>query len=208
MAAGLSGPAVRVDRLAVVRGGKVVLSELSCEVAPGTVTGLLGPSGSGKSTLIRSIVGVQQVAGGRVEVLGHPAGSRALRARVGYMTQAPSVYGDLTARENLRFFARVLGRRGDAVDRALAAVSLDDHADRVVDRLSGGQRARVSDDLHVDRHDLLTKVDEAARGASLIAIAHDAGLAGGEGASLPGATDAAEAQPERASAPKKDKDKG
>jgi len=144
VAAGLSGPAVRVDRLAVVRGGKVVLSELSCEVAPGTVTGLLGPSGSGKSTLIRSIVGVQQVAGGRVEVLGHPAGSRALRARVGYMTQAPSVYGDLTARENLRFFARVLGRRGDAVDRALAAVSLDDHADRVVDRLSGGQRARVS----------------------------------------------------------------
>ncbi len=60
MDAGLSGPAVRVDRLRVVRGGKVVLPELSCSVARGRVTGLLGPSGSGKSTLIRSIVGVQR----------------------------------------------------------------------------------------------------------------------------------------------------
>ena len=77
-------------------------------------------------------------------MLGEPAGSRGLRARVGYMTQAPSVYGDLTARENLRFFARVLGARERAVERALDAVSLLDHADRVVDRLSGGQRARVS----------------------------------------------------------------
>ena len=144
MAAGLSGAAVRVDALRVVRGGKVVLPELTCEVAAGSVTGLLGPSGSGKSTLIRAIVGVQRVGGGAVEVLGEPAGSPALRARVGYMTQAPSVYGDLTVRENLRFFARVLGAGGDAVERAVASVSLQDHADRVVDRLSGGQRARVS----------------------------------------------------------------
>ena len=77
-------------------------------------------------------------------MLGEPAGSRRLRSRVGYMTQAPSVYGDLTVRENLRFFARVLGAGGDAVERAVASVSLQDHADRVVDRLSGGQRARVS----------------------------------------------------------------
>jgi ABC-2 type transport system ATP-binding protein len=144
VAAGLSGAAVRVDALRVVRGGKVVLPELTCEVAAGSVTGLLGPSGSGKSTLIRAIVGVQRVGGGAVEVLGEPAGSPALRARVGYMTQAPSVYGDLTVRENLRFFARVLGAGGDAVERAVASVSLQDHADRVVDRLSGGQRARVS----------------------------------------------------------------
>ena len=144
MAARLSDAAVRIEGLHVVRGGKVVLPGLSCEVATGSVTGLLGPSGSGKSTLIRAVVGVQRVAGGTVDVLGEPAGSRGLRARVGYMTQAPSVYGDLTARENLRFFARVLGAREGAVERALDAVSLLDHADRVVDRLSGGQRARVS----------------------------------------------------------------
>jgi ABC-2 type transport system ATP-binding protein len=121
-----------------------VLPALSCEVAAGTVTGLLGPSGSGKSTLIRAVVGVQRLAGGRVEVLGHPAGSAWLRARVGYMTQAPSVYGDLTIRENLGFFARVLGAPQAAVERALADVSLEEYGDRIVNRLSGGERARVS----------------------------------------------------------------
>ena len=137
-------PAVRVDRLRIVRGGTVVLPELSCDIAPGTVTGLLGPSGSGKSTLIRAIVGVQRIVSGSVEVLGLPAGAKELRARVGYMTQAPSVYGDLTVRENLRFFARVLGIGLDAVDRAIGEVDLQEEADRVVTRLSGGQRARVS----------------------------------------------------------------
>lgn len=136
--------AIRVDRLRVVRGGTVVLPELSCEVAPGSVTGLLGPSGSGKSTLIRAIVGVQRVAGGSIEVLGRPAGAEALRARVGYMTQAPSVYDDLTVRENLRFFAQVLGVPADAVERAIGQVDLQNEATRVVARLSGGQRARVS----------------------------------------------------------------
>ena len=144
MDTGLTESAIRVDALRVVRGGNVVLPELSCDVARGSVTGLLGPSGSGKTTLIRAVVGVQRVAGGTVTVLGEPAGSRDLRARVGYMTQAPSVYGDLTVRENLRFFARVLGAPRATVERAIGDVSLDDHADRVVSRLSGGQRARVS----------------------------------------------------------------
>jgi ABC-2 type transport system ATP-binding protein len=136
--------AVEVERLQVVRGGKVVLHELSCSVARGSVTGLLGPSGSGKSTLIRAIVGVQNIAGGDVRVLGSPAGAKALRARVGYMTQAPSVYGDLTVRENLRFFASVLNAPRDRVERAIAEVALQEEADRIVQRLSGGQRARVS----------------------------------------------------------------
>ena len=136
--------AVRIDRLRVVRGGNVVLPELSCDVASGSVTGLLGPSGSGKTTLIRAIVGVQRIAGGSVEVLGSPAGAKDLRARVGYMTQAPSVYSDLTVRENLRFFARVLGAAPDAVDRAIGEVDLQQEAGHVVARLSGGQCARVS----------------------------------------------------------------
>ena len=136
--------AIRVERLHVLRGGTVVLPELSCEVAAGAVTGLLGPSGSGKSTMLRAVVGVQRVAGGTIEVLGLPAGSPPLRARVGYMTQAPSVYGDLTVRENLRFFARVLGLPASAVAKAIDDVALGDFADRVVSRLSGGQRTRVS----------------------------------------------------------------
>ena len=136
--------AIAVDQLRVVRGGKVVLDDLNCSVASGSVTGLLGPSGSGKSTLIRAIVGVQIVAGGSVRVLGLPAGAKALRPRVGYMTQAPSVYSDLTVRENLRFFASILATPRGRVDATIADVSLQAEADRVVGRLSGGQRARVS----------------------------------------------------------------
>jgi len=136
--------AVEVERLRIVRGGKVVLRELSCSVARCSVTGLLGPSGSGKSTLIRAIVGVQNVAGGDVRVLGSQAGAKELRARVGYMTQASSVYGDLTVRENLRFFASVLDVPRDRVEQVIAEVALQEEADRVVERLSGGQRTRVS----------------------------------------------------------------
>ena len=140
----MTEPAIHIEGLHVVRGGMTVLSELSCQVAAGSVTGLLGPSGSGKSTLMRAIVGVQQIAGGRVEVFGRPAGSVSLRARVGYMTQAPSVYGDLSVRENLDFFGGVLGLPREAVEHAIADVSLEEYGNHVVDRLSGGQRARVS----------------------------------------------------------------
>jgi len=140
----LAETAIRIEELRVVRGGTTVLPGFSAEVAAGSVTGLLGPSGSGKSTLIRAIVGVQVVAQGSVEVLGRPAGSPALRDRVGYMTQAPSVYGDLTVRENLAFFARVLSRPDAAIGRVLGDVSLEPHRDRVVSTLSGGERARVS----------------------------------------------------------------
>jgi ABC-2 type transport system ATP-binding protein len=136
--------AIRVDGLRVLRGGTLVLDQLGFDVAAGSVTGLLGPSGSGKTTLMRAIVGVQKVAGGQVEVLGLPAGSAGLRDRVGYMTQAPSVYGDLGVAENLRFFAHVLGQPDESVDRVLAAVSLDAFARRRVGTLSGGERARVS----------------------------------------------------------------
>jgi ABC-2 type transport system ATP-binding protein len=136
--------AIEVQELEVVRRGTPVLHGLSCAVPAGRVTGLLGPSGSGKTTLIRSIVGVQRVARGAIRVLGEPAGTRSLRHRVGYMTQAPSVYGDLTVVENLRFFARVVGAAPAAIDGAVASVSLDAEANRVVSRLSGGQRARVS----------------------------------------------------------------
>ncbi|HEU5065327.1 MAG TPA: ABC transporter ATP-binding protein [Gaiellaceae bacterium] len=137
-------PAVVVDQLRVVRGGRLALDDLSLTVRPGSVTGLLGPSGSGKSTLMRAIVGVQVVTGGRVVVLGQEAGSLPLRRRVGYMTQAPSVYGDLTVRENLRYFGRVLGVDPPRVADVIGIVGLEADADRVVDRLSGGQRTRVS----------------------------------------------------------------
>jgi ABC-2 type transport system ATP-binding protein len=135
--------AVEVSGLTVVRGGRPVLTDLDLTL-DGGVTGLLGPSGCGKSTLLRSIVGVQQVAGGSITIFGEPAGSRPLRDRIGYVTQAASVYDDLTVTENLRFFARVLGADLAEVDRAIDAVDLSSHAHVVVRELSGGQLSRAS----------------------------------------------------------------
>ena len=135
---------IRIRDLRVVRGGNVVLPGLSLDVAAGRITGLLGPSGSGKTTLMRAIVGVKIVESGTVEVLGLDAGSPPLRALVGYVTQAPPVYGDLTPKENLRYFARVLDAAATRVDDVLATVGLDSLGDRLVRTMSGGERSRVS----------------------------------------------------------------
>lgn len=143
-----SGPAVVVHGLRVVRGKRLVIPDLDLEVPAGEVVGLLGPSGSGKSTLIRCIVGVQIIESGTLTVLGHPAGSAPLRDDVGYVTQNPSVYADLTVRDNVAYFGRAVGLRGtelrDAVDRTLTEVDLTSHADQLVRDLSGGQESRVS----------------------------------------------------------------
>jgi ABC-2 type transport system ATP-binding protein len=136
--------AVEIEGLRVVRGGRAVLDGLSLRVPARMVTGLLGPSGCGKTTLLRSIVGVQVVAAGSVRVLGAPAGSADLRSRVAYATQAASVYDDLSVRENLRYFAAVLGAPAGDVARVVSEVGLESHSDEVVNRLSGGQRSRAS----------------------------------------------------------------
>ncbi|MFE2399795.1 ABC transporter ATP-binding protein [Streptomyces sp. NPDC059425] len=137
--------------LTVVRGGRTVLHAVDLTVRPGRITGLLGPSGCGKTTLMRAVVGAQAKATGALDVLGRPAGDPALRPRIGYVTQAPSVYTDLTVRQNLDYFAAVLhpGRahrntRRDAVARAIGDVDLTSRADALTGALSGGQRSRVS----------------------------------------------------------------
>jgi ABC-2 type transport system ATP-binding protein len=136
--------AIEIDDLRVARGGKVVLPGIDLEIAAGRLTGLLGPSGSGKTTLMRAIVGVQIVEAGSVRVLGLPAGAPELRRRVGYVTQAPSVYADLTVRENLQYFAAVLGVPRGAIDDAIRTVDLGGHERQVVRTLSGGEWSRVS----------------------------------------------------------------
>ncbi len=137
-------PAIAVTGLRVVRGAREVLHGLSFEVPKGQITGLLGPSGCGKTTLIRSIVGVQIVAGGEVTVLGRPAGSAELRRLIGYSTQNPAIYRDLSVLENLRYFAAVLGAPKTDPARVLAEVGLEKHARQLGGTLSGGQLSRAS----------------------------------------------------------------
>lgn len=136
--------AIHADDLRVRRGKNEVLHGLSFDVPPGALVGLLGPSGSGKTTLMRSIVGVQREVSGKITVLGHPAGSAKLRHRIGYVTQAPSVYLDLTVRENIRYFASILGVVHGDVERVIHATGLDAQTDQLVGSLSGGQLSRAS----------------------------------------------------------------
>jgi ABC-2 type transport system ATP-binding protein len=137
-------PAIQITDLSVRLGGQLVLKDLSVELPAGRITGLLGPSGAGKTTLIRTIVGRQRVATGSVTVLGQPAGSAPLRPEIGYVTQAPSVYGDLTVTENLRYFAAMVGATKVRVQEVLKDVGLAPQARQLVGTLSGGQKSRVS----------------------------------------------------------------
>jgi ABC-2 type transport system ATP-binding protein len=148
--ASTSETAVAIRDLHVKRGGRTILDGISLDIARGAVTGLLaptgllGPSGSGKTTLMRSIVGTQIVESGEVTVLGLPAGTPDLRHRVAYVTQAPSVYVDLTVRENLRYFVHVVGAPASRVDEVIETVKLDARANQLVGTLSGGERSRAS----------------------------------------------------------------
>ncbi|MDA5284647.1 ABC transporter ATP-binding protein [Streptomyces sp. Isolate_45] len=148
-------PAIHAHGLTVRRGTgrnpRTVLDAIAFDVPRGRITGLLGPSGCGKSTLMRAVVGTQAHVTGTLDVLGRPAGHPENRARIGYVTQAPSVYDDLTVRQNLDYFAAVLdpgraaaARRAETVTRAIADVDLTTRADALAGNLSGGQRSRVS----------------------------------------------------------------
>ncbi len=156
--------AIQINGLRVVRGRKEVLHHLTLTVPQGAVVGLLGPSGGGKSTLMRSIVGAQIIAGGTIKVFGHEAGTAPLRPRVGYVTQAPSVYGDLTVRQNLTYFGTLVGTGSEDVTHTIASVGLSEQADQVVDTLSGGQRSRVSLAAAILGHPDLLVLDEPTVG--------------------------------------------
>lgn len=137
-------PAIDIRGLRVIRGKREVLHSLDLQVSSGSITGLLGPSGCGKTTLMRAIVGTQIVESGDVRVLGDLAGSVALRRRVGYVTQSPSVYGDLTVTRNVQYFGALYGKSSADVAAAVDAVGLRRYADQTAADLSGGQRGRVS----------------------------------------------------------------
>ncbi|MEU0885981.1 ABC transporter ATP-binding protein [Lentzea sp. NPDC005914] len=139
-----SSAAVEVTGLRVYRGKRLVLRDVSCTIPRGSVTGLLGPSGCGKTTLMRSVVGVQIVSGGSVTVLGSSAGSPGLRDRIGYATQSPSVYADLSVVENLRYFCAVLRAPRSDVQRVIDEVGLGGHESQLVSSLSGGELSRTS----------------------------------------------------------------
>jgi ABC-2 type transport system ATP-binding protein len=136
--------AIKIEHVSVAIGGKEVLQNISLDLPEGQVTGLLGPSGAGKTTLMRVLVGLQRPKSGSVRILGLPAGIAQLRSQIGYVTQTPSVYLDLTVAENLRYFAAMVGASGGRVREMIQLVHLTEQTKQLAGSLSGGQLARVS----------------------------------------------------------------
>lgn len=137
-------PAVAINNLSVTLGGKKIINDISVEIPSGKIVGLLGPSGAGKTTLIRAILGIQKNSKGGISVLGLSAGKSELRSKVGYVTQAPSVYPDLTVQENMDFFAALTGAAKSQTEDILKNLELIDLKHNLVRNLSGGQKSRVS----------------------------------------------------------------
>ncbi|BAS13115.1 uncharacterized ABC transporter ATP-binding protein YbhF [Arthrobacter sp. Hiyo8] len=159
-----ASPAVTVEGLHVTRGRKKILRGVDFAMEPGRITGLLGPSGSGKTTLMRCIVGVQRLTAGSVDVLGRPAGTPSLRHDVGYVTQAPSVYTDLSVEANVRYFGAMHGVSAADTAEAIAAVGLESLARRKTADLSGGEFSRVSLACALVSHPKLLVLDEPTVG--------------------------------------------
>jgi ABC-2 type transport system ATP-binding protein len=137
-------PAIHIENLRIDRGGRTVIDTMTLSVPAGIITGLLGPSGCGKTTLMRTIVGAQNITAGSATVFGHPAGARILRRHIGYVTQSPSIYPDLTTVENVRYFARLYGVGKGRVREVIDAVGLTTKKSELAGNLSGGQKGRVS----------------------------------------------------------------
>ena len=139
----MNSVAIHAEQLVVDKNGQRILGPIDMAIAKGRIVGLIGPSGAGKTTLMRTIVGVQSHKGSLI-VLGRVAGAKELRSEIGYVTQTPAVYGDITVRQNMVYFAAIMSAHKSQIDDILAQVELAEYADRLVDSLSGGQRARVS----------------------------------------------------------------
>ncbi len=136
--------AITAQNLEIVRDGNRVIHDTTFAITKGQITGLIGPSGSGKTTLMRAIIGAQKITSGSLTVLDQPAGSKKLRPQIGYVSQSPAIYDDLTVRQNVSYFAQVLNVPASDVARVLGQVDLAPEGNQLAQSLSGGQRARVS----------------------------------------------------------------
>ena len=164
--------AVVTENLTKRFGDFVAVDRLSFEVESGQVMGYLGPNGSGKTTTIRMLLGLLHPSEGRAEVLGYDVATQSdpIRARAGYMSQKFALYGDLTARENLEFYARVYGVRDKKrIERILGDLGLNDVANQRVQNLSTGWRQRISLATAIVHQPGLLLLDEPTSGVDPVA---------------------------------------
>ncbi|MFC6182359.1 ABC transporter ATP-binding protein [Lactiplantibacillus daowaiensis] len=129
-------------------GQHQVLDKIDLTLPAGMIYGLIGPSGAGKTTLIKSILGMEKVDGGTVQVMGATMPNRPVMAKLGYMAQSDALYETLTARENLTFFGKLMSvpkdKLSQMIDYAANLVNLTQQLDQRVSGYSGGMKRRLS----------------------------------------------------------------
>jgi len=159
-------------------GSLKAVDQLSFQIAPGEIYGLLGPNGAGKTTSISCICGLLRPDSGSIELdgLALAADPLAFKQRLGIVPQEVALYGDLNARENLRFWGGLAGLRGGALnarlDDVLAAVGLSERAGDAVRKFSGGMKRRLNLACGILHQPRLLLLDEPTAGIDPQARAH------------------------------------
>jgi len=140
--------AIKVSHVARKFAKKRVLDDINLEVWPGEIFGLLGPSGSGKTTLVKLIAGIDEPTSGQVVVNGNRMPRLSMMRQIGYMAQADALYTELTAKENLDFFASLFSLSGkekkQRIETVVTLVNLTDDMKKRVSAFSGGMKRRLS----------------------------------------------------------------
>ncbi len=171
-------PAISTDQLTIRYGSFTAIDRVSLSVEPGEIFGFLGPNGSGKTTLIKALCGLITPASGKGTVLGFDCVKEASKIRqlVGYMSQNFSLYGDLTAKENLEFYAGVYGLRGEYQRQRIRDVidltQLEPYLDRRAAKLSGGWKQRLALACAFIHEPKLMFLDEPTAGIDPVARRH------------------------------------
>ncbi|WP_454166154.1 ATP-binding cassette domain-containing protein [Gordonia iterans] len=156
-----------------VDGGKVLLNDISFQAGPGTLTAIIGPSGAGKSTVSKIAAGLNSPTIGRVSFEGRDVHDEyeALRNRIGMVPQDDVLHSKLTVRQALRYAAELrlpadlsTADRDQVIDGVLAELSLTEHSQTRIDKLSGGQRKRASVAMELLTGPSLLILDEPTSG--------------------------------------------
>jgi len=157
------------DVTLVADGETVLLQRVSFAARPGTLTAVIGPSGAGKSTLVRVVAGEERPTSGTVSFEGR--GMRAVRSEIGMVPQEDVVHGRLSVAQALQFAAELRmaadateSERGRVIATVLEELELTSHADTRIDKLSGGQRKRVSVAVELLTSPSLLVLDEPTTG--------------------------------------------
>ncbi|MEK4004747.1 ABC transporter ATP-binding protein [Paenibacillus sp. FSL H3-0333] len=141
-------PVIAVTHVNRAFGNKTVLKDITLQVNQAETFGILGPSGSGKTTLVKLLTGIDEVTSGEVTVLGVRMPKLAMLQQIGYMAQSDALYTELSAKENLEFFAALYGLKGGNRTRRIGdvmeLVNLQEHLRKRVDQYSGGMKRRLS----------------------------------------------------------------